>query len=221
MTERPHQAKDGRGHAIWPLPSGVVMGSSLRAKGIARAIRNRLGSAFTGDVAVVGDRLEISLPGDSPGQCEQIVAKIAEILEGIAGWPVLPREVEDILTITARERLKWTRDTRLNSAGTRTVKLRGRKKAVTFHVFDPRHIEEVLDRDLVAVWRAEDKALAAENRRRGAALAASTRAQKKQRTRTVSKLNDDGQVATGLNAWAAFDELGLLQTGRRRDEDES
>jgi len=30
------------------------------------------------------------------------------------------------------------------------VKLRGRARKITFHVFDPRHIEDVLDRDMPA-----------------------------------------------------------------------
>jgi hypothetical protein len=36
---------------------------------------------------------------------------------------------------------------------TRTVKL------ITFHVFDPRVVEDILDRDLVTIWREEDAVL--------------------------------------------------------------
>jgi len=58
------------------------------------------------------------------------------------------------------------------------VKLRGRAKAVTFHVFEPRFIEHVLDSGLTEIWREEDIAAAAENRRRAAGKAALTRAGK-------------------------------------------
>ncbi|MER8444745.1 hypothetical protein NKH52_16255 [Mesorhizobium sp. M1066] len=40
--------------------------------------------------------------------------------------PILPREVEDILTISSRERHKWLKDERLQSIGSRTVKICGR-----------------------------------------------------------------------------------------------
>lgn len=33
------------------------------------------------------------------------------------------------------------------------MKLRGRARKITFHVFDPRVVEDILDRDLVTVWR--------------------------------------------------------------------
>lgn len=66
----------------------------------------------------------------------------------------------------------------MQSIGTRTVKMRGRSKAVTFHVFDPKHIEEVLDRDLPTIWREQDAEETAHNRRRGANKAARTRAAK-------------------------------------------
>lgn len=82
--------------------------------------------------------------------------------------PVLPSEAEDISSISSRERHKWLKDGRLKSVGTRTIKMRGRAKSVTVHVFDPRHIEEVLDGALPAIWRDEDEMAAAENRRRGA-----------------------------------------------------
>jgi hypothetical protein len=45
-------------------------------------------------------------------------------------------------------------------------------------VFDPRFVEDVLDRDLVTVWREEDAMTAAENRRRAAGKAALARARK-------------------------------------------
>ncbi len=90
----------------------------------------------------------------------------------IEDLPVIPREIEDILSIKQAERHRWLKDGRLQSAGTRTVKLRGRARKITFHVFDPRFVEDVLDRNLPEVWREEDALAAAENRRRGAQKAA-------------------------------------------------
>ena len=50
---------------------------------------------------------------------------------------------------------RWLKEDRLQSAGTRTAKLRGRARKITFHVFDPSHIEDVLDRELVTVTAAQ------------------------------------------------------------------
>ncbi len=137
-------------------------------------------------------------------------AKISKTLEGIEALPVLPREAEDVLTISARERHKWLKDGRLQSVGTRTVKMRGRSKAVTFHVFDPKHIEDVLDRDLPSVWREEDAQQVTENRRRGAGKAAMTRAGKgsSKYVPSAKKVRDE---APKLKGWEAFEDEGLLR----------
>jgi hypothetical protein len=98
----------------------------------------------------------------------------------------------------------------LKSAGTRTVKLRGRARAVTFHVFDPRNIE--LDGDRPVVWRGDDARVAAENRRRAAGKAALARAAKHQ-DRKVSETegNKDDDARAPLEGWDAFSADGLLR----------
>lgn len=45
-------------------------------------------------------------------------ATISKALDGIEALPVLPSEAEGILTMSPRERHKWLKDGRLNSAGT-------------------------------------------------------------------------------------------------------
>jgi hypothetical protein len=75
------------------------------------------------------------------------------VLEDIETLPVIPPEIQDILTSSTTERHRWLSDGRLRSAGTRRVKLRGRGRKITFHVFVPRVVEDILDRDLVTVWR--------------------------------------------------------------------
>ena len=39
---------------------------------------------------------------------------------------------------------------------------------VTFHVFDPRVVEDILDRGVIDTWREDDAEKAVENRRRAA-----------------------------------------------------
>jgi hypothetical protein len=77
-------------------------------------------------------------------------------------------------------------------------------------VFDPRHIEDVLDRDLPTIWREQDAVQAAENRRRAAGKAALTRAGKgaaaqRDKKRGAAKSEQD------LAGWEDFDADGLLR----------
>ena len=90
------------------------------------------------------------------------------------------------------------------------MKLRGRARKITFHVFDPRHIEDALDRDLVTVWREEDAIKAAENRRRAAGKAALTRAQKSGRMAAAGNSRDEGSRQK-LEGWDEFERDGLLR----------
>ncbi len=134
---------------------------------------------------------------------------VAKTVEGAEVLPVIPREVEDILAISSAERHRWLKDGRLQSAGTRTVKLRGRARKITFHVFDSRHIEDVLDRDLVTVWREEDAIAAADNRRRAAGKAALARAQKRDADALAKSEPSTGGMQ--LQGWDDFDADGLLR----------
>jgi hypothetical protein len=137
---------------------------------------------------------------------------VSTTLDGVENLPVIPREVEDILTISATERHRGLKDGRLQSAGTRMVKLRGRARKITFHVFDPRHVEDVLERDLVTVWREEDAMRAAENRRRAAGKAALTRAQKSGRSAAPSPRSTQDDVSLQkLQGWEEFVSDGFLR----------
>jgi hypothetical protein len=98
---------------------------------------------------------------------------------GIEGLPVILREIQDILTIKPGERRRWLGDGRLPSAGTRTVQLAGRAKKITFHVFDPKVVEDLLNSGAVNESREDDVAAAAENRHRAAYKAKLTRSLKK------------------------------------------
>jgi hypothetical protein len=131
------------------------------------------------------------------------------LLDGIADLPVIPREIEDILTITASERKRWLEDGRLPSAGTRTVRLQGRARKITFHVFDPRVVEDLLDRGAVDEWREVDAAAKAENRRRAAYQAKLTRSLKKREKTEQTERTDE--TATGLSGWEEFGSDGLLR----------
>jgi hypothetical protein len=188
------------------------MGSAVRARGILLEVRAHLTFAERRLLRVEAGALVLHVPEDDPDDHEATAEAVTRKLSGIEDLPVIPREVEDILSIKQAERHRWLKDGRLQSAGTRTVKLRGRARKITFHVFDPRHIEDVLDRDLPAVWREEDKLAVAENRRRGAQKAALKKAGKLAGVDTIRRsTGSDGDAAPALKGWGDFDLDGLLR----------
>ncbi|WFP74529.1 hypothetical protein [Mesorhizobium sp. WSM4906] len=195
--------------AEWPLSPATTLGSSVRAKGTFLEIRARLPAPLRKLLHIESRVLTLRLPEGVNADVQAAAAIVSKAMRDIENLPVIPREAEDILTISSGERHRWLKDGRLQSAGTRTVKLRGRARKITFHVFDPRHIEDVLDRDLVTIWREEDAATAAENRQRAAARAALKRAQKKGRD-AVDK-RDEEEAGSKLRGWEDFESDGLLR----------
>jgi len=155
-------------------------------------------------LSIKARELILRLPERAEAERATLAAKISAALEGIESLPILPREIEDILAIKTSERHRWLKDGRLPSAGTRTVRLRGRARKITFHVFDPRLVEELLDGDTLEGWREDDAITAAENRRRAAWKAKLTRARK------AAPIEGEGEVSSPeqLLGWAEF-ERGL------------
>ncbi|MBX3582854.1 MAG: hypothetical protein KF810_13245 [Rhizobiaceae bacterium] len=191
----------------WWLPPAATLGSTVRAKGILLEVRAQLPSAVKKLVNLEHNMLTLRVADDfGDAGLGSIEATVSKTLARIEDLPVIPREIEDVLTISATERHRWLKDGRLKSAGTRTVKLRGRAKKITFHVYDPRHIEDVLDRDLVTVWREVDAMTAAENRRRAAGKAALSRARKAAAGGTTVEAS--GETPAG---WDEFESEGLLR----------
>lgn len=197
--------------AEWPLPTSTTLGSAVRAKGIEREVRNRLRWPLRPHVTVEAGRICLRMPLDDPGMFEGVSTVIKAALPELAELPVLPREVEDILAITSHERHKWMKAGRLESMGTRTVKLRGRSRAVTFHVFDPRHIEEILDRDLPELWRSLDAEATVERRKRAAAKAAMARAAKRNASSTDPGAAPEAAPQALLEGWEDFVAEGFLR----------
>lgn len=195
----------------WPLTPTATLGSSVRARGIFLEVRARLPLALKKLLHIESRTLTLRLPDGADGDVQAAATIVSKAMQEIEDLPVIPREVEDILTIKPTERHRWLKDGRLQSIGTRTVKLRGRAKNITFHVFAPRSIEDVLDRDLVTVWREEDAAEAAENRRRAARRTALKRSQKRGRgTQDLMDKRTDRSEPI-LRDWEEFDSDGLLR----------
>jgi hypothetical protein len=191
----------------WTLSVAATLGSSVRAKGILLEVRARI-PAVKKALDVRGNTLVLSMGESQAADMDKLAAKIDAALVGIESLPVIPREIEDILAIKTSERHRWLKDGRLVSAGTRTVKLRGRARKITFHVFDPLWVDELLSGDQIDAWREEDAETAAENRRRAAWKSKLARAAKK--AETAGKPSGLDKDAAQLSGWAEFARENML-----------
>lgn len=194
----------------WPLPVTVTLGSTIRVKGILQEIRSRLPSAVRKSLDMQASGLTLVMPETAKTLFRATSSAVSSALMDIADLPIIPREIEDILSITTSERKRWLEDGRLPSAGTRTVRLQGRARKITFHVFDPRVVEDLLDRTAVEEWREEDAVAKAENRRRAAYRAKLTRSLKKQENARRADESAEGALP-GLSGWEEFGSDGLLR----------
>ncbi len=194
----------------WTLSPAATLGSSVRAKGILQEIQARLPATSKKAVVLEGREITLVMPARDKAAFSAAVTIIAKVMEEAETLPVIPREIEDILTIKTSERHRWLEDGRLPSAGTRTVRLNGRARRITFHVFDPKVVEDLLDRGAVDEWREEDIEAKAEKRRRAAYQAQLTRSLKKKKAPKRSEPEPD-EKTPDLRGWEEFDVDGLLR----------
>lgn len=189
----------------WSLSPTATLGSSVRAKGILLEMRARLPAQFRKSLIMETGELVLAMPATAKGDFNAAVSIVSAAMREVESLPVIPREIQDILGIKPTERHRWLTDGRLPSAGTRTVRLAGRAKKITFHVFDPKVVEDLLDSGKVDEWREDDIAAASENRRRAAYKAKLTRSLKK-KAKTPGSPED-----TSLSDWEEFGRDGLLR----------
>lgn len=193
---------------IWTLSSSVTLGSAVRVKGIFQEIRARLSPAAKKAVEMDGQDITLIMPAVEKLAFNAASTVIGKVIEDAVNLPIIPREIEDILGIKASERKRWIEDGRLKSAGTRTVRLKGRARKITFHVFEPKFIAELLDHGTIDEWREDDIANAAENRRRAAYKAKLTRELRK-KAKTAKPAGND--QLTDLPDWDEFASDGFLR----------
>lgn len=209
MTPVLERDDDGDQVAVWVLPSSATLGSSVRAKGIFQATRLRLPPNERKALTIRGTQLALKVSSIEAGAPS--IGMVSKALEGIEARPVIPREIQDILGITATERRRWLKDGRLASSGTRTVRLNGRAKKITFQVFDPELVRDLLNRDAVMDWREEDAHAAAENKRRAAWARGLKRKQQSSSPASMGEESPEEAARHLLKGWAEFERDGLLR----------
>ena len=195
----------------WSLSSAATLGSSARAKGILQEIQARLPTAVKKAVSLDGRDVVLALPANDKAVFAASVAVINKVMDEAETLPVISREIQDILTIKSTERHRWLADGRLPSAGTRTVRLNGRARQITFHVFDLKVVEDLLNQGTVDEWRERDTEAKAEKKREAAYRANLTRSLKKAKKARKMSTTVPGASAISLRGWDDFNHLGLLK----------
>jgi hypothetical protein len=195
----------------WTLPASSTLGSAVRAKGILQEIQARLPAASKKAISLDGVELTLAMSAGEKTAFNAAASIIANTVAEADTLPVIPREIQDILAIKATERHRWLVDGRLPSAGTRTVRLNGRARQITFHVFDPKIVEDLLDRGVVDEWRVQDAEAKAEKRQTKAYEAKLKKSlTNRAKAKKVKKKKTDDE-ASQLRGWDEFDIDGLLR----------
>jgi hypothetical protein len=206
-----HRTNDVEFIKTWTLSSASTMGSAVRAKGILQELQSRIPAPSKKSLTLEGNDVILAMPANDKSAFHAASAVIAKAMQDIETLPVIPREIHDILTIKVGERHRWLADGRLPSAGTRTVRLNGRARRITFHVFDPKVVEDLLDRGTIDEWREQDAEAKAENRRKAAYKAKLTLSLKAKKTRKTVLVQNSDEPAIALRGWEEFDLDGLLR----------
>ncbi|MGO6854451.1 hypothetical protein ACCS68_29085 [Rhizobium beringeri] len=206
-----HEKTDVELIRTWTLSPAATMGSAVRAKGILQELQSRVPAASKKSLALDGSDLILAMPASEKAVFNAAAAVVARAMEDVETLPVIPREIQDILAIKVGERHRWLADGRLPSAGTRTVRLNGRARRITFHVFDPKVVEDLLDRGAVDEWREADAEAKAENRPKAAYTAKLTRSLKKGKSVKAPAEGSEEGYRTELVGWEQFGRDGLLR----------
>jgi hypothetical protein len=206
-----HEKNDVELIRTWTLSPAATVGSSVRAKGILQELQSRVPAVSRKSLALDGSDIILAMSASEKAAFNAAAVVVAKAMEDVETLPVIPREIQDTLAIKTDERHRWLADGRLPSAGTRTVRLNGHARRITFHVFDPKVVEDLLDRGAVDEWREEDAEAKAENRRRAAYQAKLTRSlEKAVKEKKLGREKSD-EPAPQLRGWEEFDVDGLLR----------
>ncbi|AYD05245.1 hypothetical protein [Neorhizobium sp. NCHU2750] len=195
----------------WTLSTAMTLGSSVRAKGILQEIQARLPTFSKKSISLDGNELTLEMTASEKTAFNAAAGIVSGVMMEAETLPVIPREIQDILAIKTSERHRWLADGRLPSAGTRTVRLNGRARQITFHVFDPKVVEDLLDRGAVDEWRVDDAEAKVEKRQKAAYQ---RKLQRSLTKNTKGGKKDDRTIDEGtekLLGWKEFDGDGFLR----------
>jgi hypothetical protein len=133
-------------------------GLGLRRQETRRKVRLHLKSVGQIAASPTDTPLKLVVESDSSQLIAAVIERIDHDLAAIAERPLTSHEVQDALHITARERIRWTKDKRLRTSGTFTAQ---RQQIVTMNTYSVNDIRKLyLQPATIEAWRAADRVVA-------------------------------------------------------------
>jgi hypothetical protein len=124
----------------------------IREQELVRKLRREL--AALGEVAPAGPGV-LAVDGAAPVPMLKTMRRIDRAIEEIASRPFTPRMVVEILGITSRERIRWTKNGRLQRSGSATFK---GGRTVTFCTYAAGEIARLAaNPTIIEGWRRADE----------------------------------------------------------------
>ncbi|MFZ5700719.1 MAG: hypothetical protein ACOY4P_05130 [Pseudomonadota bacterium] len=135
------------------MPLGLRVHHGERDAAIRMLMRRSTGSFSRTSRSCVFDRA-------SRQDAQNLVEALRERLFRIARKPISQRQVEDILGITSRERIRWGKDGRLPLSG--TSRIRKGKTGISLWTYPGDAVEQLAANPaVIRRWREEDEATTA------------------------------------------------------------
>ena len=139
-------------------PLTLTLGSVTRSRAVRNRVKATLKTAAPLSRTDDGKTIRAQFDVASAPQLKIVIAKIDRLLDRFAKERLTPRMVEEILGISAAERLRWSKDERLPKSGTGSF--RQGKQSIHFNLHPPDKIAELAaDRSVIAKWREQDAAM--------------------------------------------------------------
>lgn len=135
----------------------VTLGLPRRAWQITQRVADIIRRAAPVDLADLKDGLDARF-ATRPSELDALLARIANCVNSFKRERLYPKAVEQILGISALERIRWTKDGRLPRSGTGSF-VKGRQK-IAFSMHPAGAIATLAaDPDIIRRWREDDASL--------------------------------------------------------------
>ena len=127
--------------------------SPTRLRGILKRVK-RIVKKQRLSSAIEAAELRVALPDVPHEYLRNVIGDIAAVIEFIERLSLTPKEVEEALSITSRERIKWTKAGRLPRAEQRSFK---KGQEIFYQCYSPLGIARLAMRpEDISEWRRSD-----------------------------------------------------------------
>ena len=139
----------------YKLSLAMTLGSKIREKDLRRRIKARLQRWSTQKIKDTGEIVTACWKTADTERVKSAISHVDQMLDAFRKERVIPKIVEEVLGISARERRRWIKDGRLATSGTGQF-----KKGKTVFQFYLHRVDDiarlVAHPEIIAEWRAAD-----------------------------------------------------------------